>query len=718
MASAKDPYQPLKRLKGAGNLPVIPQLLVQLIDLCHQPEIDLQAVGKLIKKDAALSAKVLQLCNSAFIGARSAFMNVEQAVIYLGADTVKNLAISVSVQQVFRRVETNGLLNMDRFWYHSYQNAILAQRIAEAVAYPNPSEAYLAGLLHDVGKLLLWIAFPGKYVPLLLKGIRCHNGRLSFLEQEKLHINHCEAGAWLIEQWKLPPLIADAIRYHHHPIDKVEQALPLTRITYLADIISHSDNPEQECDEVAMQLFRLAPGRTELLKEGIDEQIQEVARQLGIRIPSDNTSTLAPEEPESKKIHQETSGELVDRVRDITQLTGLLDNLLKATNQDQTALIVEQSLKILFNQTSCMLLLFNMDENRLQGLTSNENILRSNAPSLRFSLDRHRDSLPVCALALQQMMHSFMPRPDKTTTMLDTQIIELLGTEGMIIFPMTAQKHKIGLLVIGVTKNEHLGLLGHAGSLQLLASQAAAGLAMQNRQEQEQQRIAAERLEAAAMIVRKIAHEINNPLAILRNYLKVLDKKLTKNTEIHEELAIIDQEFERIGKITNQLNDIASARSTTRLEDIDLNHLLVEIIELYRSGLPADADIVIEFHPDPTINRLQTDGNGLRQVITNLLNNAVEAINDRGTITVSTEFKTKPDHTNQVIITIADDGPGVAENLRRNLFQAGTSTKGGGHGGLGLAITTRIVKQLGGSIFLEQAHNDTIFSVIIPVIPT
>ncbi|HHB75387.1 MAG TPA: HDOD domain-containing protein [Desulfobulbus sp.] len=718
MASAKDPYLPLNRLKEAGNLPVIPQLLVRLIDLCHQPEIDLQAVGKLIKKDAALAAKVLQLCNSAFIGARSAFTNVEQAVIYLGADTVKNLAISVSVQQVFRRVETNGLLNLDRFWYHSYQNAILAQRIAEAVAYPNPSEAYLAGLIHDLGKLLLWMAFPGKYAPLLLKGIRCHNGRLSFLEQEKLHINHCEAGAWLIEQWGLPPLISEAIRYHHHPVDEVEQALPLTRITYLADIISHSDNPEQECDEVARQLFRLAPGRTEQLQEGIDEQIREVARELGIRIPTGSRSTLDPEEPASKKVHKEATRELVDRVRDITQLTGLLDNLLGATNREQTALVVEQSMKLLFNRTTCLLLLSDARKEQLQALTSNENVLCSNAPSLRFSVDRHRESLPVRALELQQMMHSFMPRPEKTTTMLDTQIIELLGTEGMIIFPMTAQQYQVGLLVIGVTKDEHLGLLGHAGAIQLLASQAAAGLAMQNRREQERHRIAAERLEAVAMIARKIAHEINNPLAILRNYLKIIDKKLLNTAEIHEELAIIDQEFERIGRITHQLKDIASERPMTRLEDIDLNHLLAEMIELYLAGLPADDTILIDFHPDPTISRLQTDGNGLRQVITNLLNNAIEALSGRGTITVRTQRKTRPGHSDQVIITIVDDGPGVAENLQQNLFQAGTSSKGGGHGGLGLAITTRIVKQLGGSIFFERKNKNTTFSVIIPVITT
>ena len=190
----------LSSLKVSGNLPSMPQVLVQLIDCCHNPEVPLQEIGRIVDKDAAISAKVLQLVNSVFIGSRTAIRSIEQAVIHLGMDTVRNLAISISVQQVFRRVETNGLLSIDRFWYHSYYNALLSRNIAVAIGDPNPSEAYLAGLLHDIGKLLLWMAFPGSYAPLLLKGIRCHNARLAFLEEEKLHVNHCQAGAWLCEQ--------------------------------------------------------------------------------------------------------------------------------------------------------------------------------------------------------------------------------------------------------------------------------------------------------------------------------------------------------------------------------------------------------------------------------------------------------------------------------------------------------------------------------------
>lgn len=714
MEQVTDPYQPLHHLKVSGNLPVIPQILVQLIDACHQPEVDLQAVSKLVEKDAALAAKVLQLCNSAFMGARSSFTDIRQAVVYLGANAVRNLTISVSVQQVFRRVETNGLLNIDRFWYHSYQNAILAGRIAEAVSYPNPSEAYLAGLLHDIGKLLLWMAFPGKYAPLLLKGIRCHNGRLAFLEQEKIKINHCDAGAWLANQWGLPSLISDSIRYHHHPTDEVEQGLPLTRIIFLSDLISHSDNPKQECNEVADQFFRLSPGQTEKLKEGVDEKIQEVAHQLGIRLPKNSRSTLEPE-PESESIHKETSVGLINRIRDITQTTGLLDNLLKAKDSNQIARILEQSFKILFNEETSLLLLFDQEKRELRGFTSNKNVLFHEAGSLRFEIDRHKESLPARAIELRKILHSFTKRPEKNITLLDTQLSSLLGTEGIVIAPMNYQQQTVGLIVIGVPESAYLNLISQATPLQLLASQAAVSLFIHQWQEQQSKRIAAERLEAAALLARKIAHEINNPLAILRNYLKILDLKLKDQEDIREELSIIDNEFDRIGRLTDQLGDIATEKQIQRIEEININQLLEEIIQLYTKGRLNDSEISIEFHPEPDIAPLQTDSNCLRQIITNLLNNAIDALDTKGTITVSA---TSENHVKaeQLVLTIRDNGPGIKESLRETLFDAGTTTKGDGHGGLGLAIVSRTVKELGGSITLVPTPQGATFSVTLPTI--
>jgi HD-like signal output (HDOD) protein/signal transduction histidine kinase len=716
MTPAPDPYQPLNLLKVSGNLPVIPQILVQLIDLCGQEDIDLQAVARLVKKDAALAAKVLQLCNSAFIGARSAFADVTQAVVYLGADTVRNLAISVSVQQVFRRVESNGLLNIDRFWYHSYENAILAQRIAEATGYTNPSEAYLAGLVHDLGKLLMWMAFPGKYAPLLLKGIRCQGGRLAFLEQEKLHINHCDAGAWLLKQWGLPSLIGDAVRYHHHPVDDVAQALALTRIVYLADLLSHSEDPEQECNEVAAKLFRLAPGKVNELLEGVDDQIHEVARRLGIRIPSATKSALEPEEMESKKIHKQTSQELISRVRDTSQLCGHLQNLLRAGSANQILATLEESLLILFNLEPALVLLLTDDKTRMQACTSPKNKLADQVQSLNFTIAHHDHSLPVQCLVLGQLLHSFMARPDMDPTMLDSQIISLLGSEGMILIPLQAGSERIGVLILGVSKNEHLNIISQSDPLLLLASQAGMAIHMQALREREAQRKTADQLKGAATLARRIAHEINNPVAILQNYLKVLEQKLKDNGEIQEELRIMAEECGRIGTITSQLQDITGSEQVSPDKELDLNTFLAKTIQLYEAGQDKKGKIHFHFQPAAEPIILTTDENALRQIITNLITNALDAVAGEGTVSIEVEAG-EQDHHHLACIRVCDDGPGLDPAVKDTLFQAGTTTKGGGHGGLGLAIVSNLVRHLGGTVEVAEQDGNTIFSITLPFSP-
>ncbi len=707
------PHTVLNDLKVSGNLPSMPQVLVRLIDACHQQEVDLQKVARIVSKDSTLTAKILQLVNSAFIGARSPFMDVRQAVVYLGADTVRNLAVSISVQQVFRRVETNGLLSLDRFWYHSYENALLARRIARAVSYPDPSEAYLGGLLHDIGKLLLWMAFPGKYAPLLLKGVRCHNGRLAFLEQEKLHINHCEAGAWLMEQWRLPSLFADAIRFHHHPAEELAQGLPLTRIISLADLLSHAGTTDKESEELARRLLDLTPQQVGTLTEGIEDQLREVADNLGIRIPEKSLSSLE-KEPESEALHRETSIDLISRVRDISQLTGMLDNLLRASDREQIAGAVEQSMKILFNEDTCFLLLMDTDGDRLHGFTSPDNRLAHQAVKVSFRPDDHAESLAGQAVLQRQPVHSFMENREHSGTMLDSQLVRLLGSDGMAVVPMIHRGQLMGLIVIGIADSRS-ALLRHTAPLRLLAGQAGAGLFLCQLYQTQAERIAEERVAAATMVARKIAHEINNPLAILRNYIKILEMKLRDDESIREDLAVMDQEFARIGNISSQLDDLATDRLLIRPRHLDLNQLLAETVTMYGKSLPPDREIEILFEPDPDLPEIETDPDCIRQILLNLIGNAADALQDRGTITVAVRAEKEEDGEQAVLLTVTDTGPGIPASLLPSLFDAGTSTKGGGHSGLGLAIVRKITRRLGGTITCSSSEKGTIFSVSLPL---
>lgn len=699
----------LSNLKISGNLPSMPQILVQLIDKCHDTEIDLQAIAHIVDKDAAISAKLLQLVNSAFIGARRPFTDLEQAVVYLGGDTVRNLAISLSVQQVFRRVESNGLLSIDRFWHHSFLNALLARNIALAIAYPDPSEAYLAGLLHDIGKLLLWMAFPGKYAPLLLKGVRCHNGRLAFLEEEKLHVNHCSAGAWLCEQWQLPTLLADAVRYHHHPLDEVEQALPLTRIVCLTDLLSHSSTNGQDCLDAADRLFGLSSTQVQAAYEGIEERIDELAGQLGIHVPRSAKSSH-DQEPESQQSHKEISLGLINRIREITQLSGLLDNLLRAENTGQVVTAMEQGLKILFNEEACLVLALDRQTGELRACTSSGNKLSREMNGFTFSPKRFTGSLPGKALQEQRLLHSFSKNNQgkNPPNLLDAQLLHLFGTEGMVAIPMLYQKELLGLILIGLTEKSFYHFNGQWTSLRLLANHAAICFYLERMRMVQAEQIAAERMQAANLAARKIAHEINNPLAILRNYLHILGKKNEQGERINEELAIIDSELERLGHITLGLKDLAHEDTEIHMERLDLHRLIAETLQLFETASDKNSLIHFTFTPWPQPLFIRTDRRCLSQILQNLLGNAVDAVDGQGLVAIRTTAA--PD---AVLISVEDSGPGIDPALEATLFTAGTSTKDGRHGGLGLAIVHSLTTQLGGSIRYQSQPGQTIFTLTL-----
>jgi HD-like signal output (HDOD) protein/signal transduction histidine kinase len=676
------PLDTLNALRISGSLPSMPQVLVQLIDSCHDPDIRLQTIARIVDKDAAISAKILQLVNSSAVGAARAFTNLEQAVIHLGVDTVRNLAISVSVQQVFRRVESNGLLSIDRFWHHSSLSALLAHKIAVAVDFASPSEAYLAGLLHDIGKLLLWMAFPGRYAPLLLKGVRCHSGRLAFLEEEKLHINHCQAGAWLCELWHLPALVADAVRYHHHPVEEVAQGLPLTRIISLTDLLAHAGATDPDSLAAAERYFRLPR----------------------------EARTSHDQDSEEGEARRETSLGLISRVRDLTRLTGVVDSLLAAEDSDQIVRAVEQGLKILCNIDSCLFFLPDGPGPTLRCRVPAGNPLHRDVHGLTLIPGRHPDSLIARALRQRRNEHSFTPpaaaRP--ATSLLDVQLRRLFATEGLAAVPLIHRDEVQGLLLVGLEERA-LPLLEPMGPLSLLAHQAAVCLHLERIAAERAEQLATERVRAARLVARKIAHEINNPVAILRNYLRILDRKSGRGEPIGEELAILDSEMERIGRITLDLEQLALTQVIARPDRSELHPRLKDILQMFRGSLPEDNSITLAFQPWPEPLTVRADADRLRQILLNLLANALDAVSGGGTITVRTE--PGPD---TVRVVVEDTGPGIDPALQAGLFEDGVSGKEGRHGGFGLAIVRSLAEQMGGAVRCDSRSGRTVFTLTLP----
>lgn len=212
---------------------------------------------------------------------------------------------------------------------------------------------------------------------------------------------------------------------------------------------------------------------------------------------------------------------------------------------------------------------------------------------------------------------------------------------------------------------------------------------------------------------RQIVHEANNPLSVLRNYLAILAKKLGSEVAANEELRILEEEVERMGELLQRLGDLGEPRETAGA--IDLNQLLKELLQLLidTGYLPDNIEALTNL--DVALPPIETDRNAVKQILLNLLKNAVEAMPEGGKIWLRTRDYVYLDDREYVEIAVSDSGPGIPPHVLARLFQPVESTKGPGHSGLGLSIVRNLVRELNGLISCHSSDtHGTAFRILLP----
>jgi hypothetical protein len=225
-----------------------------------------------------MTGKILTVANSSAYHRGGRQVSLEQSMVALGTDMIKTLVISDSVFQTFSSFPNSGATDLRRFWKQSLTAAVLARELARRLDYSQPEEAYLAGLLHNVGRLALLAAAPKEYT---YNFSARDDEDLCAVEQRTLQITHAEAGAWLVERWQLDSFLADAVLYHHEPSKRLEDAHPLIRIVRLAHVLAcHPD--DSGMIEQSRMLCGLDEDEPRPLLAQAARQVEKTAIQLGI----------------------------------------------------------------------------------------------------------------------------------------------------------------------------------------------------------------------------------------------------------------------------------------------------------------------------------------------------------------------------------------------------------------------------------------------------
>jgi len=228
----------LDKIASIEQLPVLPEIYNNINAELAKNDPSPKAIGDLVAKDVGMSANILKLVNSAYFGLPHHISSPQQAVIVLGVGVIRSVALTMHVFDSFKTLGERSF-SLSLLWQHSLRVGTIARTIAlhEGLSKEHTDHAYIAALLHDVGKLLLDAHCPEE-CRLVLEEVRANNRRVAEVEAEQLGLTHAEVGAYLLGLWGLHPLVVQAVAGHHDETSGAE-ALGVADIVHFANLLDH-----------------------------------------------------------------------------------------------------------------------------------------------------------------------------------------------------------------------------------------------------------------------------------------------------------------------------------------------------------------------------------------------------------------------------------------------------------------------------------------------
>lgn len=689
-----------------NRLPSLPNVLVEMLSACEGNQASFQELAQIISRDSVIAGRVIFLANSSFYNPGAKITTLERALFLLGTDTLKTIVITASIQQFFSSFKSARSEFLLAFWHRSLSCALLAKSLAILTSYPKPDEVYLTGLLHNIGELVLESNQPGLYSENTQENKALTDSEQISREEKRFGFNHAQVGACLAKEWGLTPFACDAIAYHHADKDLIDDAQHLVKLIYLASFLSHPQKQQLEAHEdIAHQLFELNAALVNEIIIKIDNEVNEISRSLGLDIANHSTEQL-------KQSHQSAQLALAKQVRNISLIQNAMTDLNRANTKEELARALQNSLTWLYGLDNSLVFWFNPEQQSLIYTHTDQ------AP-IKIKIEAKRSLLAHSALD-NQVIHSFdHPGP---LTIVDEQIKSLLNSDGFIAIPLQDKEGWICVIAAGFNHSfdneapfkQFLSFFAHETASvcrRILNSIAHRDLHETNLKI----RLSDEELDYR---LKELLHEANNPLNIISNYLHALGQKLEHNQpfnseEISKEINVVREEVQRTSQILLQLKDIRhEAQQNT--QGVDINKEISSLCTIYKNSLFLIKSISVSLHLDETLNPLNLNRNSFKQILTNLLRNASEALNPNGHITIRTNAHVNVNGQDFVELCIEDNGPGIPSEILKELFKPVASTKGNGHSGLGLSITKNLVKDAKGTISCRSSANGTTFQILLP----
>lgn len=254
---------PYELVSGVVRLVSLPEVCIRVNEMLEDPRVNAADIGRVIAQDTGLTARLLKIVNSAFYGFPSRIETVSRAVTVIGLRELRGLVLAASAVEAFSKIP-NDILNMVKFWRHSVYCGVVAQLLAERCHVLHSERLFVAGLLHDIGKLILSHRLPEDMRELI--------GRLKVdarpdyeIEREIFGFDHADVGGELLKVWQMPKTLTEAVLHHHYPEQSDEAIMDVCLVhiangmTMLAEQGLEMEGDIEPIHEFAWQTTKLSP---------------------------------------------------------------------------------------------------------------------------------------------------------------------------------------------------------------------------------------------------------------------------------------------------------------------------------------------------------------------------------------------------------------------------------------------------------------------------
>ncbi len=459
------------KTKGVDFLPSLPHAVTRLLEASLENSASLKGIADIAANDPGLTSQILRLANSPLFGQGGKVVSLPQAVVNLGLQSVRNIAISLSVYESFTDIAEVPNFSLANFWWHSLCTGVCARNLAARIGYEHPDEAFIAGLLHDIGQLFMLRANPEACNDIIQEA---RSGRtLVKAERAVWGRDHAQMGADLLENWGLPPMVCDAVRYHHYSEAEIKNSLVPVRTIYVANYLSHylkkPDRPVRE--DIGHQLsflLDLGPDVLDELTDSIFVEIEQVSKLYGIEV------SVSDEAGVQEKLTDEVAGRnlLKDKVFDHAILIGSLQDMISARNERELFDILLKSLLVLFNFDQ-VLLAKRVGKNRLAGIIAVGS--KQDEIARRIRIPCIQGTIWNTALEQKKSVHFDDFFADRSPLIIDKQIVNFLGGHFLVV-PMVVEDEPYGVMAVAIPHEEWDSGFRHKDVLMLLAGHMAHAL--------------------------------------------------------------------------------------------------------------------------------------------------------------------------------------------------------------------------------------------------